>query len=107
MDIFVKVGLIAALAAVLLMPTTIKVAGDELVPGVEHTTPVQKRGSWNALPLPPVPYLETMPWLVQERAPESLKIDTLFAPKFEMAPAVAGVSDGGMPSSALQHSRRR
>jgi hypothetical protein len=35
MEIFVKVGLIAALAAVLLMPTTVTVSGDELVPRVE------------------------------------------------------------------------
>ena len=69
MEIFVKAGLIAALAAVLLMPTTVKVAGDELAPRVEHTWPMLKRASWNSLPLPPIPHLATMPWLEREPPP--------------------------------------
>jgi hypothetical protein len=103
-EIFIKAGLIAALAAIALMPTTIKVHSNDA--RVEQGWPMPKRGRWPVLTLPPIPYLETMPWLVQERAPRGLKIDTLLAPKFEMAPATAGDPDEGMPSSALDYSRR-
>ena len=114
MEIFVKVGLIAALAAVLLMPTTVKVAGDELAPRVEHTWPMLKRASW-ILPLPPIPHLATMPWLKREPTAKRMKIDTLLAPKFEfLSPAIANTTvDGSLPSivrrpastSALEASR--
>lgn len=87
-EFFIKAGLIAAIAAAALMPTTVKVHSSDA--RVEQGWPMPKRGSWDALPLPPIPYLETMPWLVQERAPKGLKIDPLLAPKFEIAPAVAG-----------------
>jgi hypothetical protein len=103
-EVFIKAGLIAALAAAVLMPTTVKIHGNEA--GVEQAWPVPTRGSWNALPLPPIPYLETMPWLLQERAPKGLKIDTLLAPKFEMAPAFAGEADDVAPPSAVEYSRR-
>jgi hypothetical protein len=101
-EFFIKTGLIAAIAAAALMPATVKVHSNDA--RVEHGWPM--RGSWYALPLPPIPHLETMPWLVQERAPKGLKIDPLLAPKFEMAPAVAGAADDGTPSSPLEHSRR-
>jgi hypothetical protein len=81
--LFVKAGLIAAIAAVLLAPTTIK-AGSEAGPLVEPAWPMQKRASFDALPLPPIPHLETMPWLARERTPESFRIDTLLGPKFEL-----------------------
>jgi hypothetical protein len=97
-ELFVKVGLIAALAAVLLAPMTIRATGNELGSRVEHTWPMLKRTSWNALPLPPIPHLATMPWLHwygldQKRDATWMKIDTLLAPKFElMGPAVAHTS---------------
>jgi hypothetical protein len=98
-ELFIKAGLIAALAATALMPTTIKVHSNDT--RVEQGWP--KRGSTEALPLPPIPYLETMPWLIGERVPKGpLKIDPLLAPKLEMAPAVAGATDDGTPSSALE-----
>jgi hypothetical protein len=103
-EFFIKAGLIAALAAAVLMPTTVNIQGSDA--RVEQDRPMPTRGSWSALPLPPIPYLETMPWLVQERAPRGLKIDTLLAPKFEMAPALAGEADDGAPLSALEFSRR-
>ena len=115
MEIFGKVGLIAALAAVLLMPTTVKVASDELAPRVEHTWPMLKRASWNSLPLPPIPHLATMPWLEREPSAKRMKIDTLLAPKFEfLGPAVANTTvDDSLssivrrpaPTSALEASR--
>jgi hypothetical protein len=106
-ELFIKAGLIAALAATVLMPTTVKVHSHD--PRVERGWPMPERGSTEALPLPPIRYLETMPWLIGERVPKgTLKIDPLLAPKFEMAPAVAGAADDGTPSWAfeLEHSLR-
>jgi hypothetical protein len=102
-ELFITAGLIAALAAAVLMPTTVKIRANEA--RAEQDRPMLTRG-WNALPLPPIPYLETMPWLVQELGPKGLKIDTLLAPKFEMAPALAGEADDGAPLSAPDYSRR-
>jgi len=88
---FVKAGLIAAIAAVLLAPTTIRAGGSEASSRLAHTWPMLKRTSFDALPLPPIPYLETMPWLARERTPVGFKIDTLLGPTFElMRPDVAG-----------------
>lgn len=88
-ELFVRAGLVAALAAVLLAPMTIRADGGE---GLQQgASPVLKASSWNALPLPPIPHLETMPWLVRERAQKGFRIDTLLAPNFAvMGPAVAG-----------------
>jgi hypothetical protein len=93
--VFIKAGLIAAIAAVLLAPTTINASGSEATVRVEHGRPILKRTSFDALPLPPIPYLETMPWLTHERTPKGFKIDTLLAPTFEfMRPETA---DDGVP----------
>jgi hypothetical protein len=100
-EAFVKAGLVAAIAAALLVPTTIKVHGAESTARVEHAWPMLKRASWEALPLPPIPYLETMPWLVREPAPKGFKIDRLLGPKFEMMrQEVAGGNE-----SSLQHGK--
>lgn len=103
-EFFIRAGLVAALAAVALMPTTVKVHGNDAL--VEEGRPMSKRDSRNVLPLPPIPDLERMPWLVQERAPKDLRIDILSAPKHEMAPATGGKADDGMPLPALEYSRR-
>ena len=59
--------------------------------------------SWNALPLPPIPYLDTMPWLERERAAKRMKIDTLLAPKFEfLSPAIANTTIDGLLSSIVR-----
>jgi hypothetical protein len=89
-EMFVKAGLVAAIAVALLVPTTIKVSGSESSPLIERAWPMLKRASWDALPLPPIPYLETMPWLVREPPPKAFKIDRLLGPKFEMRQDVAG-----------------
>jgi hypothetical protein len=39
--------------------------------------------SWAALSLPPVPHLETMPWLTSGSFLRGPKIDTLLGPKIE------------------------
>jgi hypothetical protein len=99
-EFFIKAGLIVALAAIALMPTTIRVHGNGVL--IEQDRAMPKRGSWNDLPLPPISHLETMPWLVQDRAPKGLKIDPLLAPRFEMDPAVAGEADDCTPSTLAQ-----
>lgn len=93
--IFVKAGLVAAIAAALLAPTTINASGNEATARVVHGQPILKRTYFDALPLPPIPYLETMPWLTHEWTPKGFKIDTLLAPTFElMRPETA---DDGVP----------
>jgi len=96
MAFFVKAGLVAALAAVLLAPAT-RLSGSEAQPRVEHVSPLT-RASFDAIPLPPIPYLETMPWLVRAPQPKGLMNDRLLGPKFEfMQPQVSG---GGAPLCA-------
>lgn len=81
-EFFIKAGLIVALAAALLMPTTVRLHGNEASGHVPAGPTPQAR--WETLPLPPVPYLETMPWLLQQRGEKGFKIDTLLAPKLEL-----------------------
>jgi hypothetical protein len=102
-EFFVKAGLIAALAAVLLAPMTIRATGNEQGSRVEHTWPELKRTSWGALPLPPIPHLATMPWLEQKRGANWKKIDTLLAPKFELIGAAAAHTSCDEPLSSLEH----
>jgi hypothetical protein len=102
-EFFVKAGLIAALVAAALMPATVKVHSNDASAG--QGWPMPTRGSWQTLPLPPIPHLETMPWLVRERAAQDFNIDIMLAPKFEMAPASAGADDEE-PLSMLQYSSK-
>lgn len=89
-ELFVKAGLVAAIAAALLAPTTIRAGSNETALNADHAWPMPRRASCNALPLPPIAHLETMPWLKLERAARPIKIDTLLAPPFEMmGPTVA------------------
>ena len=98
-ELFVKAGLIAAVATVLLIPTTVKVSGSESSSHVERTGPMLKPASWQTLPVQPIPYLETMPWLGWERSSKSFKIDTLIEPKCElMKPATAGKGEACSPA---------
>jgi hypothetical protein len=112
-EMFIKAGLIIAVAAVLLMPTSIKVSGEELMRG--SSGPAVKQASWPSLPLPPIPHLATMSWLGREPVAKPMKIDTLLAPKFELFGPAAAETVGddrapsvlrGLPStSALEASR--
>ena len=91
-EFFVKAGLITALAAALLAPMTINAHGKDCA----EDASLLKRAASEALPLPPIPNLETMPWLVRAPAHKTFKIDTLLAPKFEMmGPEVATAGDTG------------
>jgi len=104
-ELFLKAGLVAAIASALLAPA--KVRADDKHPSIATHAPMLSRASWNELPLPPIPYLETMPCLVPERfglgrAEKPIKIDTLLAPKFELiGPAVAGSGGTARLSSTL------
>lgn len=100
-EFFVKAGLIAALAAVLLAPMTIRATGNELDSGVWHTLPMPKRTSWTAPPPLPIPHLATMPWLDQKRDANWMKIDTLLAPKFELLGPALAYTNCGEPLPSL------
>jgi hypothetical protein len=39
------------------------------------------------LPLPPVPYLDTMPWITFGSQPRGPRIDTLLLPDFNLSPS--------------------
>jgi hypothetical protein len=98
-EFLVKAGLIAALAAALLAPMTFNAHGKDRA----ESTSLLKRSASEALPLPLIPHLETMPWLetlswhVPAPAQSGLKVDTLLAPKFEMmGPEVAKADSGSL-----------
>jgi hypothetical protein len=49
--------------------------------GVESPRGVEaSRSAFTGLPLPPIPYLDTMPWLKWQPATATMKIDTLLPP---------------------------
>jgi hypothetical protein len=48
-----------------------------------HGKPVRPRASWDGLPLPPVPHLDTMPWLNSGSAIRGPKMDILLGPQLE------------------------
>jgi hypothetical protein len=96
---FIRAGLIAALVAVLLAPTTINAGDRNTTVRIEHGWQMLKRSSFDALPLPPIPYLETMPWLSQERTPKGFKIDTLLAPAFELMRPETAAGGASLPVS--------
>jgi hypothetical protein len=45
--------------------------------------PVRPRASWDGSPLPPVPHLDTMPWLNSGSAIRGPKMDILLGPQLE------------------------
>jgi hypothetical protein len=101
-ELFVKAGLVTAIAAALMLPLSINANGNDAASRGEHASPPLTRSSWDVLPLPPIPHLETMPWLIQERAAKSMKIDTLLAPRFEIGkPVVAHTGDRDLRPSPL------
>ena len=67
------------------------VAGVLLLPvaafGKDGNTAGQSRASgWkqtSALPLPPIPYLETIPWLSTQATGQGQKVDQLLGPDFD------------------------
>jgi hypothetical protein len=66
------VVLTAMLASALAMPS-LAVWGNDSPPTVGAAKPVE-------LPLPPIPYLDSIPWMKWNAAAPMMKIDTLMAP---------------------------
>lgn len=97
-ELFVKAGLIAALAASLFAPMTVRVHGTEAPSEVLRPLPMLKQAAAGTLPLPQIPYLETMRWLLLPTGERGFKIDTLLAPQFELfGPAMAEPVSVGRP----------
>lgn len=72
------------LAGTLLVPFISPALGSESTVGLGTTRHDALQGSsWEALMLPPVPYLDTMPWLKSDSALKGPKIDILLGPKLE------------------------
>ena len=68
-------GLLALLMGSAISLTAFGAYGVESQRGAEAT-----QGAFTGLPLPPIPYLDTMPWLKGQPAPATIKIDTLLPP---------------------------
>lgn len=84
-ELFVKAGLIAAIAAALLLPTAFSADGAGTAPPGRSQAPLP--GQRAQAIAPSVPHLTAIPWLTRERAPKGPKIDTLVP-----APAGAGAA---------------
>ena len=75
-ELFIKVGLGAAIAATLLLPTAIK--ANHSAPAAQVRSPMALTAQRaDAIPLPPIPNLGAIPWLTLELAPKGPQIDTL------------------------------
>ena len=72
-ELFIKAGLTAAITGALVLPVSIKANGADAT-GLE-------RAAFTSQPLPPIPRLDTMPWLVLERPHGALKTDILLMPE--------------------------
>jgi hypothetical protein len=96
-------GLFALLLAGSLMVPALGGEGTVGVGGAREAAP--PRVSWDRLPLPPVPHLETMQWLNAGPAKKGLKTDVLLGPKPEMlgpvlitpVPSLPQFSSGNRP----------
>ncbi|MBW7962527.1 hypothetical protein [Bradyrhizobium sp. BR 10261] len=86
-------GLLALLMGSAISLTAFAAYGVESPRGAEAT-----QGAFAGLPLPPIPYLDTMPWLKWQPAPATMKIDTLLPP----ASAPSGIWPQPAPRSAGQ-----
>jgi hypothetical protein len=91
-------GLFALLmAGSLMVPLITPAMGSEGTVGLGGVRePASPRASWEGLPLPPVPHLDTMPWLNSGSAIKGPKVDILLGPKLESLgpflaqPAISG-----------------
>jgi hypothetical protein len=78
-------GLFALLlAGSLMVPLITPAMGGESTVGLGGAPQAAPpRASWDGLPLPPVPHLDTMQWLNARPAIKGLKTDVLLGPKLE------------------------
>jgi hypothetical protein len=77
-ELFIKAGLTAAIAGALLLPVSINANGAG-ANGTERARSISRPSE--TLPLPPIPHLDTMPWLGLERPHGTLKMDILLSPE--------------------------
>jgi hypothetical protein len=69
-------------AGTLMVPrVTVAFGNDSIVAGGSSAGASSFAGSWGDLHLPPVPYIETMPWLMDGTAAQGSKVDMLRSPK--------------------------
>ncbi|WFU31092.1 hypothetical protein QA635_31650 [Bradyrhizobium brasilense] len=68
-------GLLALVVAGAMSLAAFGAYGVESPRGAEST-----QGTFTGLPLPPIPYLDTMPWLKWQPAAATMKIDILLPP---------------------------
>ena len=76
--LLIKAGLTAAIAGTLLLPVSINAHGANASSPGERAPLVEAP---DALPLPPIPHLVTMPWLALDRAPKVFRTDILLVPE--------------------------
>jgi hypothetical protein len=69
------------MAGTLLIPLITPALGDHVATGGGRTPAPSQAAVEQGLPLPPVPYLEGVPWLSSPAPLKGLKVDTLFGPK--------------------------
>lgn len=89
-ELFVKAGLIAAIAAALSLPASINAHGAEAAPlDARHSSlPAQHM---QAIRLPPIPHLDAIPWLALDRASKGPRIDLLVPASVERNFALTGL----------------
>lgn len=77
--------LFALLVAGTLMVPQVSAAfgSDSIVAGGSSRGASSSAGSWGDLHLPPVPYIETMPWLMDGTAAQGSKVDMIWSPKLD------------------------
>jgi hypothetical protein len=95
-------GLFALLlAGTFMVPLINPAVGNDSTVGLGSDQPTQPQtGTWSGLPLPPIPDLDTMPWLSSRVGVRGTKIDRLSWPQstlrpFPVQPEIAA------PSSSL------
>src|SRR5262245_17565326 len=78
-------GLFALLlAGTLMVPLSIPASGQDSTVGVGAGRNGQTQPpAWDAAPLPPVPYLDTMPWLYSGKPASALGVEHLYGPKLQ------------------------
>ena len=88
------------LAGALMVPQAASANAATLAPAAGSA----KAGSLNALPLPPIPHLDTIPWLAGGGAQARQEVDILLGPKFETVQFTFdhSVAKRTLPSPSLQ-----
>jgi hypothetical protein len=77
-------GLFALLlAGTFMVPSIAPAFGNDATVGLRVQEPPSQAQSWGTLPLAPVPYLETTPWLTSDFLLKGPKVDILLGSKVE------------------------